>query len=71
MRGLHPAVVRPGRCLADVEFTTFSRDEASQWLDGAAKVPAHDITLAELYRLRGDLEPIGNERPLASTGTYL
>src|ERR1700759_5128309 len=32
MRGLHPAVIRPGRCLADVQFRPFARREAETWL---------------------------------------
>src|SRR5439155_9116525 len=71
MRGLHPAVVRPGRCLADVQFRPSTRREASDWLDGVADAPAGDVTLAELYRLRGDLEPIGHKPPPARRGNYL
>jgi hypothetical protein len=32
IRKLHPAVARPGRCAANVEFTSLSRDEAVRWL---------------------------------------
>jgi hypothetical protein len=56
LRRLHPAVARPGRCAARVEFGPFSADEAAAWL------AAHDLpptapeaaTLAQLFaRLRG------------------
>jgi hypothetical protein len=55
LRRLHPAVARPGRCAARVEFEPFSADEAVAWL------AAHDLpptvpgaaTLAQLFaRLR-------------------
>jgi len=31
LRQLHPAVARPGRCLAKVEFVPFTRVEAQEW----------------------------------------
>jgi hypothetical protein len=71
MRGLHPAVVRPGRCLADVQFRPFSRAEAEAWLDGAAQVPAGELTLAELYRSCGDLDPVTAHRHPDGDGRYL
>jgi len=70
-RRLHPAVVRPGRCLADVQFANFTRAEAVEWLEGAAPAPAHGCTLAELYRLRGDLDTIATPKSADSTSTYL
>ena len=33
LRQLHPAVSRPGRCLAKVEFVPFTPEEAKEWLD--------------------------------------
>jgi hypothetical protein len=51
IRTLHPAVARPGRCAANIEFTPLDADESSSWLtehgsgDGARK----RMTLAELY----------------------
>ncbi|MEV0588337.1 DUF5925 domain-containing protein [Nonomuraea sp. NPDC050310] len=63
---LHPAVVRPGRCLAQVEVGELSREEATTWL-GA---PHPGGTLAELYAARGDQEiaPAAGREP---TGFYL
>jgi hypothetical protein len=49
---LHPAVVRPGRCLARVPFEPFSRAQAGAWLGVEATVPRDSLTLAELYALR-------------------
>jgi hypothetical protein len=62
---IHPAVARPGRCAADIEFAPFSRDEAAKWLadHGAPDVaPPAGATLAELH---GALEG----RPLGSRTT--
>ena len=50
LRTIHPAVSRPGRCAAQVEFTAFPPEEADAWLerqgrdgDGSAR------TLASLF----------------------
>jgi Domain of unknown function (DUF5925)/ATPase family associated with various cellular activities (AAA) len=52
---LHPALVRPGRCLAAVQFTEFAPDEAATWLGPAVRAPATPATLAELFEQRGDV----------------
>ena len=73
MRALHPAVVRPGRCLADVQFRAFTHGEAVAWLGtsaGAGGIADH-VTLAELYRARGDVDTIGNVTAPRSPGNYL
>ncbi|MEV5766826.1 DUF5925 domain-containing protein [Micromonospora sp. NPDC052213] len=49
---LHPAVVRPGRCLARIEVGPLSYEEATGWLGTSAGVPPQGATLAELYALR-------------------
>lgn len=68
LRHLHPAVSRPGRCLAAVEFQAFGRVEAAAWLaDRGIDGEPQEATLAELYALsdgRGlvaaaDRRPIG------------
>jgi hypothetical protein len=71
MRGLHPAVIRPGRCLADVQFRPFGRTEAETWLQGAGAVPGGEVTLAELYRARGDLDPVAAHHHPEGDGRYL
>lgn len=48
---LHPAVVRPGRCLAEIEVGRLTREEAARWL-GTDEAPPGGASLAELYRLR-------------------
>jgi ATP-dependent 26S proteasome regulatory subunit len=66
---LHPALVRPGRCLAAVQFSAFDASEASAWLGMSAGYP---MTLAELLDRRGDLPRIGPSlRSLEPTGYYL
>jgi hypothetical protein len=55
LRSLHPAVARPGRTAARVEFGPFAADEADAWL-ARHGVPGGGVaaSLAELYaRLRG------------------
>jgi hypothetical protein len=54
---LHPAVIRPGRCLAQVEVGRFPPAEAARWLrdsgaDHQNVAFASPVTLAELYALR-------------------
>jgi hypothetical protein len=70
---LHPALVRPGRCLAVTDFHRFTLAEANDWLDGAGKSPTGGETLAELYALRGDLERVGSlpDKPESHHGHYL
>jgi ATPase family associated with various cellular activities (AAA) len=47
---LHPAVARPGRCWADVEFTRLSVDQSDAWLAERGQAPRNRAhTLAELY----------------------
>lgn len=68
---LHPALVRPGRCLAEVEFTTFSSREAQEWLGAAARPPGPS-TLAELLEIRGDLTSMSERQPSDQpAGMYL
>ncbi len=51
VRALHPAVARPGRCAANIEFTPLTADEASSWLDahGIEEGTEHPSILASLY----------------------
>lgn len=49
---LHPAVVRPGRCLARIEVDKLTRAEAVAWLGTEQGVGRDGATLAELYALR-------------------
>jgi len=68
---LHPAVVRPGRCLASLELGRFSPSEAREWLGRPFPIASEGATLAELFALRdGKERPWAVARP-ASTGQYL
>ncbi|WP_329259275.1 DUF5925 domain-containing protein [Actinoallomurus sp. NBC_01490] len=72
LAALHPAVVRPGRCLAQVEVGRMSPAEAAAWL--GADADGHDLrqgaTLAELYALRDGREA-ATPAPATETGFYL
>lgn len=66
LRQLHPAVVRPGRCLAHIEIGPLAPAEASSLLGRPVATP---LTLAELYAMRNGLSV---DRPVESgTGQYL
>jgi Domain of unknown function (DUF5925)/ATPase family associated with various cellular activities (AAA) len=66
---LHPAIVRPGRCLAQIEVGPLTAGEASTWLGSQVDGPA---TLAELYARRDGNGPAGTAAPPAPpTGQYL
>jgi len=82
---LHPAVTRPGRCLAQIEVVPFSPAEAAEWLRRHDPRPSGEhpeptatasvtspVTLAELYALRnGRMTASLAGRHLESTGQYL
>lgn len=61
---VHPALVRPGRCLARVEFTALPQDQASRLL---RRPVAGSMTLAELLASR----PVSSLAQDASVGQYL
>ncbi|MBH5334122.1 AAA family ATPase [Streptomyces pactum] len=70
---LHPAVVRPGRCLARIEVGPLSRAEAVGWLGREEGVGRDGATLAELYALRRGGGPASVPAPSAApdAGLYL
>lgn len=70
---IHPAVTRPGRCLARVEFARFSPGQAREWLGTPGHRLDDPLTLAELFELRGHLARIGlpSDDTAAPTGQYL
>jgi len=68
---LHPAVVRPGRALAQIEVGPLSREEAAAWLGPDAGPIGSSATLAELYARKAGGD---NSAPLSgpvSTGLYI
>ena len=66
LRSLHPAVVRPGRCLAHIEIGPLSPAQASASL---GRPVARPVTLAELYAMRNGHAPACP--PETGTGLYL
>ena len=59
LTSLHPALARPGRCIAEIEVGVFSDDEARRWL--GRDLPARHgggRSLAELVALRDGSEPV-------------
>ena len=56
MAAIHPAVKRPGRCLANIEFRKFNKQEAGIWLSDEDEVvlASDEKTLAELYHEQRD-----------------
>ncbi len=71
MHRLHPAVVRPGRCLAEIEIGPLPRREALRWLGRTDGVGPDGATLAELYARRGELRKVQARAAEAVTGQYL
>ncbi|WP_239310169.1 MULTISPECIES: DUF5925 domain-containing protein [unclassified Frankia] len=67
---LHPAIVRPGRCLAQVEVGPLPHGEAVTWL-GTAQGVGPMMTLAELFALRDGRAPVRSTRPDPHSGLYL
>ncbi|HEX6682197.1 MAG TPA: DUF5925 domain-containing protein [Candidatus Limnocylindrales bacterium] len=65
---LHPAIVRPGRCLAQIEVGPLNPAEAAQWL---GRPVARDATLAELYALKSGNAGLTHLPLEPSTGLYL
>jgi len=67
---LHPAVSRPGRCLAKIEVDKLPAEQASKWL---GKDVASPHSLAELYALKTETELRGHTVEEAETaiGHYL
>ena len=70
IQALHPAVIRPGRCLAQIEVGPLPAPEAAAWLGGADRVTSA-MTLADLYARRNTAAPIASVRPPESVGLYL
>jgi hypothetical protein len=71
---LHPAVTRPGRCLAQIEVGPLAYDDAVTWLgesDARGKVPGRGATLAELVALRDGTMPVGTPEADHPGGLYL
>ena len=71
LASLHPAVVRPGRCLASIEVGRLRYAEAVAWLGSARGIGPEGATLAELYALRTGAQPVTVPTVAPATGMYL
>jgi hypothetical protein len=71
LASLHPAVVRPGRCLASIEVGRLPYAEAVAWLGRSAGVGPDGGTLAELYALKTGAQPVTVQSPPPATGLYI
>ena len=71
LASLHPAVVRPGRCLASIEVGRLPYAEAVAWLGSPRGIGSAGATLAELYALRTGAQPVTVPAPSPPTGMYL
>lgn len=71
LSGLHPAVSRAGRCLSEIEFPRFSRQEAAGWLGHDLPDTAVDASLAELVQLRDGTAVAATATVTDGIGQYL
>lgn len=68
LHAIHPAVLRPGRCLVTVEFGPFSASEvAARGSDAEPRA----MTLAELMAAEGGLPQVVGAQPEAPVNGYL
>lgn len=68
---LHPAIVRPGRCIAQIEIGPLGPSEAREWLGRAPAAGGSSYTLAELAAQRDGGGPVEAMRTPAPSGMYL
>jgi Domain of unknown function (DUF5925)/ATPase family associated with various cellular activities (AAA) len=68
---LHPAVTRPGRCLAQIEVSPMTQAEAAKWLNGKGVAPSSGATLAELYAIREGTSPLVAEAAKEHASLYI
>jgi hypothetical protein len=65
---LDRALLRPGRCLASIEFTPFSADEVTSRLGRSV---GRGLTLAELYEEMGEVSCVHTGTSQPAIGQYL
>jgi hypothetical protein len=67
---LHPAVTRPGRCIAQLEVGPLPYAEAAEWLGHSRGIGSSGATLAQLFALRDGV--VDSSEPMAEpVGLYL
>ena len=64
---LHPALVRPGRTLANIHVPKLSTEEATKWFGNDHK----EATLAELYEEKSKKQIVAEQKEWLAPGTYL
>ena len=65
---MHPALLRPGRCLARIEFPAFDAAEAAALVGGHVSGP---LSLAEIFELHGALNRLHVVAETTAPGQYL
>lgn len=63
---IDPAFIRPGRCVANIEFSKFSQNEAKQWLENHqynTPIKRGEMTLAEMFELINKSPTISSIQP--------
>jgi len=68
---LHPAVVRPGRCIAQIEVGTLNEAEARAWLGRDVEPRPLGYSLADLVALRDSTAPVYASAVRPAIGQYL
>jgi hypothetical protein len=71
VQNLHPAIVRHGRCLTNLEFPEFSDSEARKWLEVhgcSTPLSSKKLTLSDLFAAAGSGTSIVNVAPLKRAG---
>ncbi|GIF69693.1 hypothetical protein Ais01nite_77280 [Asanoa ishikariensis] len=68
---LHPAVLRPGRCMAQIEVGPLPYEQATAWLGSSVGVGAYGATLAELLALREGRPSVATPTTSVTSGFYL
>jgi Domain of unknown function (DUF5925) len=69
IKALHPAVARPGRCAANIEFKPLTPEESNAWLErsGVSETAERPTLLADLYALQAGRPP-GSMPPTGFAG---
>lgn len=76
VKNFHEAVIRPGRCLANIKFEKFTTDQARNWLQQRGGNPRHpdlveNPSLADMYSVLNSSRVIKTAERSVSTGQYL
>jgi hypothetical protein len=71
LQSLHPAIIRPGRCLAEIHVGALSPSEAAAWLGHPVPSDGRPLTLAELWARRGGSGKVEQREHAPAVGQYL